>query len=52
MVQGGAFKFAGEKITDPNQTVRLESGQEFRAGRFRKGERIKQPLIATVVLEG
>ena len=52
MVQGGAFKFAGEKITDPNQTVRLEAGQQFRAGRFRKGERVKQPLIATVVLEG
>jgi tyrosyl-tRNA synthetase len=52
MVQGGAFKFAGEKITDPNQTVRLQAGQQFRAGRFLKGERVKQPLIATVVLEG
>ncbi|MFQ5807743.1 MAG: tyrosine--tRNA ligase, partial [Phycisphaerae bacterium] len=51
MVQGGAFALANEKITDPNQSVRLEGGQQFRAGRFRKGERIRQPLIATVVLE-
>jgi tyrosyl-tRNA synthetase len=52
MVEGGAFAFADEKITDPNQTVRLKTGQQFRAGRFRKGERIKQPLIARVMLEG
>ena len=52
MVQGGAFAWGGEKITDPNHTVRVEAGQQFRAGRFRKGERVKQPLIAAVVLEG
>lgn len=50
MVQGGAFAFEGQKITDPNQSIRVETGQQFRAGRFRKGERIKQPLIATVAV--
>jgi tyrosyl-tRNA synthetase len=52
MVEGGAFALADEKITDPNQTVQLKTGQRFRAGRFRKGERIKQPLTARVILEG
>jgi tyrosyl-tRNA synthetase len=52
MVQGGAFAFGDQKITDPNRTVEVRSGQRFRAGRFRRGERIKQPLLATVVLEG
>lgn len=51
MVQGGAFTYDGEKITDPNQTVRPEAGKVFRAGRFRKGERIKQPLLALIVME-
>jgi len=51
MVAGGAFAYDGQKITDPNQTVRPEPGKTFRAGRYRKGERVKQPLIATVVLE-
>ena len=50
MVAGGAFAYDGQKITDPNQTVRPEPGKTFRAGRFRKGERVKQPLIATLVL--
>jgi tyrosyl-tRNA synthetase len=52
MVQGGAFALGDEKTTDPNHAVRLQNGLRFRAGRFRKGERIKQPLVATVVLEG
>ena len=51
MVQGGAFAFAGEKVTDPNQELSVRAGQQFRAGRHRKGERIKQPLIATIVLD-
>jgi len=50
MVAGGAFAYDGRKITDPNQTVRPESGKTFRAGRFRKGERVKQPLIGRVLL--
>ena len=50
MVQGGAFAWDGKKITDPNQTVTPRAGIQFRAGRFRKGERIKQPLLATVSL--
>jgi tyrosyl-tRNA synthetase len=50
MVQGGAFVFEGRKITDPNEMVAVRNGQQFRAGRFRKGERIRQPLIATVTL--
>lgn len=48
MVQNGAFEYAGEKITDPNQPVRVVEGAEFRAGRHRKGERIKQPLVGIV----
>ena len=48
MIQGGAFEFEGEKITDPNQAVPIASGKTFRAGRHRKGERIKQPLIARI----
>ncbi|MBU0639180.1 MAG: tyrosine--tRNA ligase [Planctomycetes bacterium] len=50
MVQGGAFLFEDEKITDPNHAVPAEAGKTFRAGRHRKGERIKQPLVASIVL--
>ena len=48
MVKGGAFEFDGERIADPNATVKPEIGRRFRAGRHRKGEQIKQPLIAEV----
>lgn len=51
MVRGGAFVWGDEKITDPNRAVRPEAGRRFRAGRIRQGERIKQPLVATVVRE-
>ena len=51
LVQGGAFEVAGQKITDPNHTIRLQAGATFRAGRHRRGERIKQPLVGIVVLE-
>lgn len=50
MVEGGAFEFNGQKITDPNHALAVQAGHTFRAGRFRSGERIKQPLIARVVL--
>lgn len=50
MVQNGAFEFLGDKIVDPNHILTLTSGMEFRAGRHRKGERIKQPLECTVRL--
>jgi tyrosyl-tRNA synthetase len=50
MVAGGAFAYDGQKITDPNQTVPAEAGKTFRAGRFREGERVKQPLMARVLL--
>jgi tyrosyl-tRNA synthetase len=50
MVEQGAFEFGGEKISDPNQLLSVASGAAFRAGRHRKGERVKQPLLATVVL--
>ena len=43
--------YEGEKVTDPNQEIPVAAGQQFRAGRHRKGERIKQPLVATVVLD-
>lgn len=49
MVQGGAFALGGRRITDPNQNVPVVDGQEYRAGRYRKGERVKQPLIARIV---
>jgi len=52
MVAGGAFTFEDQKITDPNQLLKLKPGQQFRAGRYRRGERIKQPLVASVVLGG
>lgn len=52
MVEGGAFEFAGAKVTDPNQLLALQPGVEFKAGRHRSGERTKQPLIARVVPEG
>ncbi|RMF76881.1 MAG: tyrosine--tRNA ligase, partial [Planctomycetota bacterium] len=51
MVQGGAFEFDGKKITDPNQLVPIVAGKPFRAGRYRKGERVKQPLRAVIVLD-
>ena len=50
MVQGGAFAYEGEKVTDPNQAIQPQAGHQFRAGRFRSGERIKQPLIACIVM--
>jgi tyrosyl-tRNA synthetase len=49
-VQGGAFEYAGEKITDPQHLIRPTNGDQFRAGRWRHGERIKQPLHAVVQL--
>lgn len=48
MVQSGAFEYDGRKITDPNEALAPSDGVEFRAGRHRKGERIKQPLNAIV----
>ena len=52
MVEGGAFELAGTKINDPNQLVDAQSGMEFKAGRHRSGEKVKQPLIARVVAVG
>jgi tyrosyl-tRNA synthetase len=49
-VQGGAFEYAGRKITDGNEAIPLVEGDRFRAGRWRHGERIKQPLHAVVKL--
>lgn len=51
LVEGGAFEFDGEKIGDPNALVAAEAGRNFRAGRHRKGEKVKQPLVAVIVLE-
>jgi tyrosyl-tRNA synthetase len=51
MVEGGAFEYDGQKMTDPASTVRVADGTRFRAGRHRKGERIKQPLDAVVRLQ-
>ncbi len=48
MVEGGAFEFDGEKVTDPNRLLPAEAGRPFRAGRHRKGERTKQPLVAII----
>lgn len=50
IVQGGAFEYDGQRITDPSYLIRIESGRTFRAGRHRRGERIKQPLVARIVL--
>lgn len=50
MVEGGAFEFDGRKITDPNHPIEIRDGASFRAGRHRKGERVKQPLLAIVQL--
>ncbi|GMU80770.1 MAG: tyrosine--tRNA ligase [Planctomycetota bacterium] len=51
MVENGAFEFAGQKITDPNTQVAATAGAEFRAGRHRKGDRVKQPLVARITAE-
>ncbi|MCA9243167.1 MAG: tyrosine--tRNA ligase [Phycisphaerales bacterium] len=49
MVQGGAFEYPlGTKVTDPNAMLKVETGVEFRAGRHREGELIKQPLIGRI----
>jgi tyrosyl-tRNA synthetase len=50
MVQGGAFEYDGTKITDANALLPVADGAEFRAGRHRKGPRVKQPLIARIEL--
>lgn len=51
LVENGAFECEGRKITDPNHLVAAQAGKNFRAGRHRKGERVKQPLLAKIVLE-
>lgn len=51
MVSGGAFEYEGQKVTDPQQTLPLRAGAQFRAGRHRKGERVKQPFVGLVALE-
>ena len=33
MVEGSAFEFAGEKVTDPNTLISPKSGDTFKAGR-------------------
>lgn len=48
MVEGAAFEFDGEKVTDPNRTLPVTPGKLFRAGRHRKGERVKQPLVGRI----
>lgn len=50
MVEGGAFEFEGEKTLDPNFACAILADSMFRAGRHRKGERVKQPLVARAVL--
>ncbi|MBI5863518.1 MAG: tyrosine--tRNA ligase [Planctomycetes bacterium] len=50
MVEGGALEINGEKPSDPNALLAVRNGMEFRAGRHRKGERVKQPLIGRIVI--
>jgi tyrosyl-tRNA synthetase len=50
MVENGAFEYDGQKVTDPNALLPVADGKVFRAGRHRKGESVKQPLLAEVVL--
>lgn len=50
MVENGAFEYDGQKITDPNALIPVAAGKIFRAGRHRKGEAVKQPLLAEVVM--
>lgn len=50
MVEGGAFEFEGQKLLDPNALLAVREGQQFRAGRHRKGEQVKQPLVAAISL--
>jgi tyrosyl-tRNA synthetase len=52
MVQGGAFECDGQKVSDPQQPIRVAPGKQFRAGRHRAGERIRQPLVAVMVVPG
>ncbi len=51
MVEGGAFEFEGEKITDPQRLLPADAGRKFKAGRHRKGEKVKQPLVAVITRE-
>lgn len=51
MVENGAFEFVGRKINDPNTQVAATAGAEFRAGRHRKGDRVKQPLHGRIVFQ-
>jgi tyrosyl-tRNA synthetase len=50
MVEGGAFEYAGERIDDANRLLEVSSGTTFRAGRHRRGERVKQPLFGRIVM--
>jgi tyrosyl-tRNA synthetase len=50
LVKEGAFEFDGKKITDEKAQVTLRSGATFKAGRYRDGERIRQPLLVRPVL--
>ena len=51
MVAGGAFEYDGHKTTDPNEMIHVEAGKTFRAGRHRGGERVRQPLVARIVID-
>lgn len=51
MVQNGAFEYADEKITNANQMIAVRAGDLYRAGRHRKGELVKQPLVARVCVQ-
>ncbi|MFO0838896.1 MAG: tyrosine--tRNA ligase [Phycisphaerae bacterium] len=51
MAEGGAVEVGDRKCTDPNELIAIDEDLRFRAGRHRKGERIKQPLVARVRLE-
>lgn len=48
MVSENAFEFDGQKIIDPVALLPATPGKQFRAGRHRKGEKVKQPLVGRI----
>jgi tyrosyl-tRNA synthetase len=50
MIEGNAFDYADERIVEANRMIRVADGDIFRAGRFRKGDRVKQALYGRVRL--
>lgn len=50
LVREGAFEYDGTRVTDEKTALVLRTDVTFKAGRYRDGERIRQPLLCRAVV--